>query len=155
MITESATVLEVRGDVALVRTRAQAGCQRCAEGRGCGGDVMSRLLGDRLRTVQVATGGHALAPGDEVEIGLHERALVQASAAMYLLPLVTALLAAVAAAGMLGGTDGIVAVAALAGLGLGLVWTRRFGARRAGDDRFRPRVLARSFLSGSPGGSSG
>ena len=141
MILEPATVVEVHDDIALVRCLSQSGCQRCAEGKGCGGGVMSRLLGDRLNLVSVGTGGKALRVGDDVLIGLHEQGLVQASAAVYLVPLVTGLLGAVAAASAIGAGDAIVLSGAVAGFAAGLIWARRFGVQKEGDDRFAPRII--------------
>ena len=141
MIVEPATVVEVHSDVALVRCLSQSGCQRCAAGKGCGGGVMSRLLGDRLNLVSVATGGKTLRVGDEVLIGLHEQGLVQASAAVYLVPLITGLLGGVAAASAFGAGDAIVLAGAVAGFAGGLAWARRFGVQREGDDRFAPRII--------------
>lgn len=141
MIVEPATVVEVRADVALVRCLSQSGCERCAAGKGCGGGVMSRLLGDRLNLVSVATGGKSLRAGDEVLIGLHEQGLVQASAAVYLVPLVAAMLGGVAAASAIGPGDAIVLSGTVVGFVGGLFWARRFGVQREGDDRFAPRII--------------
>jgi sigma-E factor negative regulatory protein RseC len=144
VIVESATVLELDGDAAIVRCHRQAACQRCAEGRGCGGGIMSRLLGDRLRTVRVALDGRTLQPGDEVTIGLDENGLVRASAAMYFIPLLGALALAFAATAVFGRGDAIEVAGAIGGFWGGLVWARRFGRSREGDERYRPRILGRS-----------
>jgi len=144
VIVENATVLELQGDAAVVRCHRQAGCQRCAEGRGCGGGLMTRLLGDRLQAVRVATNGWTLRPGDEVTIGLDENGLVQASAAVYLVPLLGALALAVAATAVFGGGDAVAVAGAFGGFSAGLVWARRFGRPGEGDERYRPRILSRS-----------
>ena len=143
MITETATVLDVRGEVALVRCHGQAHCQRCAEGRGCGGGAMSRLLGERLHAVQAATDGLEVEPGDEVTLGLEPQGLVLASAAVYLVPLLGAVAGAVVAAEWLGRGDPAAVTAAAIGFTAGLFWARRFGRRHRNDGRFRPRILAR------------
>ena len=144
MITEPATVLEVRGDIALVRCHSQAGCQRCAEGRGCGGGALSRLLGERLHAVEAVVARDLdLRPGDEVTVGLEPRGVLHASAAVYFLPLLTAFAGALVAAAWAGSGDAIAVAGAAAGLAAGLAWARGFGRRRAGDGRFRPRVIDR------------
>jgi sigma-E factor negative regulatory protein RseC len=143
LITEPATVLEVRGDTALVRCHSQAACQRCAEGRGCGGGALSRLLGERLHVVEAATGGLDLRPGDEVTVGLEPRGFLHASAAVYFLPLVTALGGALIGTAWFGAGDAVALAGAVAGLAAGLAWARGFGRRRSGDGRFRPRVIDR------------
>ena len=143
MITEPATVLEVRGGIALVRCHSQAACQRCAEGRGCGGGALSRLLGERLHAVEAVAGDLDLRPGDEVTVGLEPRGFLHASAAVYLLPLLSALAGALIAAASFGSSDAVAAEGAVEGLAAGLAWARGFGRRRAGDGRFRPRVIGR------------
>jgi glycosyltransferase involved in cell wall biosynthesis len=77
--------------VAWVACQRQVECQRCAEGRGCGGGVLGRLLGDRLHKIRAATGSVAVAPGDQVLIGLGEDVVLRAAAAVYLVPLLLAL----------------------------------------------------------------
>jgi sigma-E factor negative regulatory protein RseC len=141
VIVERATVIEIDGDDALVRCHAQAGCQRCAQGRGCGGGIMAKWLGDRLQAVRVGTDGLALRPGDEVAIALEERGLVQASAAVYLVPLLAAMAGAAAAGLGTAGGDGPAVAGAIAGFCGGVAWSRRFARRRQDDGRFRPRVL--------------
>jgi sigma-E factor negative regulatory protein RseC len=143
LITETATVLDVSGGIALVRCHSQAHCRRCAEGRGCGGGAMSRLLGERLHAVQVATDGLPVEPGDEVTLGLEPRGLVLASAAVYLVPLLGAVAGALVAAEWLGRGDPVAVAAATLGFTGGLLWARRFGRRHRNDGRFRPRILAR------------
>jgi sigma-E factor negative regulatory protein RseC len=141
VIVETATVLEVRGDVAIVRCHRQAACERCAEGRGCGGGIMARLLGERLDGVRVPTNGMSLTPGDEVAIGLEEQGLVLASLAVYFVPLAGALAGSAAVASLIGGGDPAALAGAGAGFAAGLAWARRFGRRHRGDGRFRPRLL--------------
>jgi sigma-E factor negative regulatory protein RseC len=153
VIVETATVLEIRGDEAVVRCHRQAACERCAEGRGCGGGIMARLLGERLDGVRVPTGGMSLKPGDDVAIGLEERGLVLASLAVYFVPLAGALAGAAAVSSLIGGGDPAALVGAGAGFAAGLAWARRFGRRRRGDGRFRPRLLgAAGHPSGPPPG---
>ena len=143
MITEPATVLRVSGDVVWVRCEAQQACRRCAEGRGCGGGLLGRLLGDRLRTVRVTGGGIEVDIGDRVLIGLAETALVRASVAMYLVPLL-AMLAGAIGLGQVGGAGEIWAVAGgAAGFFAGLVHARRFGDRHGSDSRYQPVVMGR------------
>jgi sigma-E factor negative regulatory protein RseC len=97
LITETGRVLEVEGDWAWVACRRQVECARCAEGRGCGGGVLGRLLGDRLHKVRAATGSVAVAAGDQVLIGLGEDVVMRAAAVVYLVPLLLALAGALAA----------------------------------------------------------
>jgi sigma-E factor negative regulatory protein RseC len=103
LITETGRVLEVEGEWAWVECRRQVECARCAEGRGCGGGLLGRLLGDRLHKVRAARGSVAVAPGDQVLIGLGEEVVLRAAAAVYLVPLLLALAGGAAAGALAGG----------------------------------------------------
>lgn len=144
MITETGRVLQVDGEWALVACRRQVECARCAAGRGCGGGVLGKLLGDRLHQVRAATGAVPVAAGDRVLIGLSEDAVLRAAAAVYLVPLLAALAGAVALGLLLpGGELGAIAGAAL-GLLLGLRWARTYGERHGTDPNLQPVVLGLS-----------
>lgn len=143
MITEAATVVRIDGDSVWVRCDAQRACQRCAEGRGCGGGILGRLLGDRLRTVRAARAGVPVSVGDSVVIGLAETALVQASLAMYLLPLTTMLAGAMATWRLAGPGEMATILGGVAGFVAGLLYARRFGVRHRHDPRYQPVVVGR------------
>lgn len=151
MITETGRVLEVDGDWAWVACRRQAECARCAEGRGCGGGVLGKLLGDRLHKVRAATGAVRVFPGDQVRIGLGEDAVLRAAAAVYLVPLLAALAGGVAAATVAGGGDLPAIAGAATGLLLGLGWARRYGRRLAADAAWQPVILGLADGEGCAG----
>lgn len=142
MIIETARVLRVSGAVAWVNCESHAGCRRCAEGRGCGGGILGRLLGERLREVRVDAAGYRLTAGDRVSIGLSETALLQSSLVMYLVPLLTMLAAALIADRLapLPWRELASVAAAAPGLLAGLALARVFG-RRQGRSAFGPRVV--------------
>ena len=101
------------------------------------------MLGERLREVRVDTAGHALKTGDRIRIGLSETALLQSSLMMYLVPLLTMLVAAIAARLLapVAWSEAASVVAAVPGLLAGLVMARNFGRRRHGRAAFSPRVV--------------
>lgn len=154
MITETGRVLEVEGDWAWVACRRQVECQRCAEGRGCGGGVLGKLLGDRLHKVRAATGAVAVEPGDQVLIGLGEDAVMRAAAAVYLVPLLLALAGGVAATTLAGGGDLAALAGAVAGLVLGLGWARSYSRRHAADSSLQPVILRLTDGAGCAGRAS-
>lgn len=141
MIEEQAEVTAIDADGAWVACRAQAGCARCAEGRGCGGGLLGRWLGDRLHRVYVIHQG-GLAVGDCVVIGLDERAVLRAALLVYGVPL-GALLAGAWLGHVLYASD----LAALAGAALGLLvgfgWVRAFSRKIRRHRGFQPAVLRR------------
>jgi sigma-E factor negative regulatory protein RseC len=144
MITEEATVLRCDGSRVWVAPRTVADCKRCAEGRGCGGGILGRLVGDRLAAVEVDPDGHDLQAGERVLLALSEPVLIRASLTAYLLPL------ACVFAGALAGRliaplegDGAEVFGALAGLVAGLALARRVSRPRARAAGWQPRVIAR------------
>lgn len=148
MITETGQVLEVGSGHAWVACRRQVDCARCAQGRGCGGGLLGRLLGDRLHKVRAATRDLPVSPGDRVLIGLDEDAVLRAAAAVYLVPLLGALGGGVAGAAVVPGSEPAAIAAAAAGLLAGLGWARGYSRRHETDARFHPVVLERLTAEG-------
>lgn len=151
MITETGRVVGVEGDWAWVACRRQVECARCAEGRGCGGGVLGRLLGDRLHEVRAATGSVVVAPGDQVVIGLGEDVVLRAAAVVYLVPLLLALAGGAIAAKLGGGGDAAAILGAAAGLVAGLRWARGYGRRNAANASLQPVILRRTDSAGCAG----
>ena len=145
MIRESATVLRVQGSMVWVSCRNQTGCQRCAEGRGCGGGLLGRLLGDRLREIRVVSDRKDLQVGDQVVIGLGDSVLLKASLVLYLMPLILMFVTA-ALFSFASKADGDISsvAGAILGLSAGLWLARRYGRRHNRDSLFHPRVLERT-----------
>lgn len=141
MIIEPGTVVRVSSQHAWVRCDAQAGCRRCAQGRGCGGGYMGRLLGDRLRLVRAAIVDVVPKAEDRVLISLSETALLKASLVMYLGPLVAMLIGAMSVSMTVGPGEAGIVLGGVAGFLGGLLNARRFGLRHAQDGRFQPVVL--------------
>lgn len=144
-------MLEVDGSWAWVACRRQVECARCAEGRGCGGGVLGRLLGDRLHKVRAATGEIEVRPGDQVLIGLAEDVVMRAAAVVYLLPLLAALAGAVAFSSLAGGGDLAGFLGAAAGFLLGLGWARAYSRRHDRTAAFQPVILRRTDGAGCGG----
>ncbi len=138
MLQQSSRVLELHPDGVRVCTRAATHCARCAQGRGCGGGLIGALMarGD-TSMIAVCDDPARTQVGDAVTVQLPERALLEAAALAYLLPLCTMLLA-VALAMIAGvGREGLVALAALGGLLLG-GWLARRIVRHVRAQRFCP-----------------
>ncbi|HEX5787594.1 MAG TPA: SoxR reducing system RseC family protein [Woeseiaceae bacterium] len=110
-----------RGMRALVAVAGGSGCPRCAEGRGCGAGLLGRRR-DRCIEVPVPPGA-SLVAGQGVNVYLDGPSLFGAAAVVYGLPLAGAVLASVLA-GSAGLADGGTALAALAGVALGLCVAR-------------------------------
>ncbi|MGD8378751.1 MAG: SoxR reducing system RseC family protein [Gammaproteobacteria bacterium] len=141
MILERGVVRERQGDYAWLECDSQAGCARCAEGRGCGGGLFSRLLGDRLRRMRVLNTLDA-GVGEYVIVGLEESAVVTGSLVAYGLPLVGLLVGAIGADALLAGSNDLAElVGGAAGFGLAWLGGRRLAGSLALAARFQPVML--------------
>ncbi len=147
MLQETGRVESVSEGFAWVVCASQSNCQRCREGRGCGGGLLGRLLGDRLHRVRAVTNGQTLIIGDRVELALSEAALVRGAVRVYGLPLAGFLLLPIAARWLFG-LSGDFSLLALGAVGLlaGLTLARRHGAQVARDPQFQP-VITRRLAS--------
>ncbi|MBA3564432.1 MAG: SoxR reducing system RseC family protein [Gammaproteobacteria bacterium] len=144
MILERGRVIRLAGPHAWVARAGAAGCERCAAGEGCGGGLFARLTGRRLYEVRALDAVGNVAAGDEVVIGLPERALLAGAFAVYAVPLAGLLLGAALAGALFGvASDAGLLLAGGAGFLAGIVWLRRYARRAAADPRFEPRIVER------------
>jgi len=122
MIEETAVVIEVRGQQALLQTQRQSACQSCSVKSGCGTSTLSKVVGNRSSQFIVENTLQAQ-PGNQVIIAVNENALVQGSLLVYLLPLVLMLVAGVFAE-LLFSTEFITILFSLAGFVLPVLLVR-------------------------------
>jgi sigma-E factor negative regulatory protein RseC len=113
MIETPARVIRAEGAAAWVVSEAPSSCGACG-GKGCGSSVFNRLWHPDHPEYQVANPIGA-SPGEAVVVGLPEGALLQASGAAYLVPLLALLLGA-GLGQLLGGPESGELAAALGGL---------------------------------------
>ena len=86
MITEQAIVTRCTGKQVELELQRGSACGQCELNRGCGTGALGRLLGKRSKPLIIET-EHVLKPGDRLQLGLSESALVKASLTIYGLPL--------------------------------------------------------------------
>jgi sigma-E factor negative regulatory protein RseC len=148
MIEEQAVVVGVDQDMALLEITRSKPCGLCGQTRGCGISIWGRLLGHRNNVFRAVNQINART-GDNVVVGVDEKALLAGSLAVYGVPLFF-LLGGAAMGGMLaaGNADAYALTGAVGGLVLGLFWLRRHAAGRRLDGRYRP-VILRSADSGA------
>ena len=145
MLEELARVVRVEGNQAWVETQRQSTCGACSAQRGCGTATLSKLFGNRRNVVRVLSAVQ-LRVGEQVVIGIRERALVRGSLAVYAVPILLLLLG-----GLIGelGADQFIwtnaefasVMLGLLGLVGGLVWLKSFTRRIQNDANFQPVVL--------------
>jgi sigma-E factor negative regulatory protein RseC len=143
MIEEHARVLQLRDKLAVIEIQRQNACQSCELSGGCGTGSLGRLLGQRAQIYTIPNEQN-LKAGDDIVIGMPDRSFLLASLMMYVLPLLTMLLAALTAQLIFNASDGAVALIALTGLGLGLYATIRLSASDFAR-RFQPRFMRREL----------
>lgn len=148
MIEERAIVRRVQGGEIHVQALNPGNCPRCAEGRGCGGGILAKLVSRQRPDVRVESRLSDLRVGEMVVVGIDESALLSASVWVYLVPLGAMLLAGAIAQQWLQAPDPIVMAFGIAGLALGLAWLRRQSARAGEQTRFRPVILRREGAGG-------
>ncbi|TCK17575.1 RseC/MucC-like positive regulator of sigma(E) [Thiogranum longum] len=152
MLEETARVVNVDHDAIWVETQRRSTCGSCAASKGCGTAAISRVVGNRRSLVRVLA-SMPLKIGDEVIIGIRERALVKGSLAVYAVPIILLLLGALL--GELGAqrflwqsAEAGSLVLGISGFVAGLFWLRRFTRHIRHDADYQPVVLRK--LSGHP-----
>ena len=144
MIEETAIVVAIEGEQALLQTQRRSACQSCSVKQGCGTSVLAKVVG--TRSTQISVKNHLQARvGDEVLLGIEENALVQGSLLVYALPLVMMLVFAVAGewlAQTLGWEHELFAILAAALGFVVAVFMIRFGLNKTGLKRqIQPHML--------------
>lgn len=139
-------VVSASGTSVLVTSIDRAACARCANGQGCGGGVLGRLV-RRSGPLQVLADNHCgqtLRTGDAVVIGLRDEALVGASLLVYLVPLLGMMAGAAMGHALNLGADWVVACLGIGGLLLGFAVVAMRSRQPQVQKRCRPVVLRRA-----------
>jgi sigma-E factor negative regulatory protein RseC len=141
MIEETALVVGIEQDVAMLEIVRRNPCGLCGQTRGCGTSAFGRLLGHR-NNVFKATNPLNAQVGDQVVVGVDEKALLSSSLLVYGVPL--SMLVAGALLGTLlapEGGDVWPLIGAVLGLAAGLLWLKGHAMGRGMDARYRPVIL--------------
>ncbi len=137
---ESATgiVSSIESGVATVIVNALGGCKRCASGRGCGAGMLIGSEQRRQLKIDVPV-GMSLTSGDHIRLTVSRRHLVRAAMLAYGVPLASVMVFSGAAWVSGVATSDLAAIGfAVAGLGAGLIGSRRILGRDAACERFLP-----------------
>lgn len=149
MIEERARVIAVEDGQLLLEAQTQSTCTSCAARQGCGTSVLSRWVGRKFTRFQVPNTVNATV-GDEVVVGLAEKAMLQGSVLVYLLPLLAMIAAAVLADSLIATDAGArelrVLVSAMAGFGLMLYLSRLLLSSRGRRRGLTPVVLRKNIV---------
>ncbi len=136
MIDASGTITALDGNYAIIRMD-EAGCGRCHEPGGCGGNPLSQVFCNVPRTFRVLNPGNS-AVGSRVTVVIAEGSVRRSATLAYGLPLLALFLGAVGGSALAGETGAI--IGSLGGLlcaWLALRYAQRSGAL---DQRSQPYI---------------
>jgi len=87
MIEEQVRVVAIEGELLLLEAQSQSACGGCAAKKGCGTAVLSKVVGQKFSRFQ-AKNTIGANVGDLIVVGLTERALLNGSFVIYMLPII-------------------------------------------------------------------
>ena len=148
MIEQGATVVAVEEQTAWVETQRHSACGACAMNKGCGAGTLARAFGFKSPRLRVLN-SQGVSVGDQVVIGIDERALVRGSFAAYMMPILFmlgfAMLGESFFAEWLAIKSDVVSLSfGIAGLIVGLLWLSRYNLRVGHDSRYHPVILQKA-----------
>lgn len=144
MIEENARVVAVDGNQVTLLVDRQSACGRCASGSGCGTSLLTAWFGRRPVTVSLPTTAR-VRKGDNIVLGLEERAVQRGALLLYATPLAGLLGGAIAGhqfALRLGLPQELVSILlGLSGVMAAVLWIRHRSQRASSDTRQQIHVL--------------
>jgi sigma-E factor negative regulatory protein RseC len=146
---ENATIIALENDCVWVETLRQGSCSSCSASAGCGQGLMSKMLPGRehyIRALIEQQQLQGLAIGQTVAIEVPDAQILEASAVVYLVPLVLLIAGAMLGTWVLPGDAGAISGAVL-GLLLGAVIVRWHARVKRNDQRFQPRVVSQGVTA--------
>lgn len=139
MIKEIARIAEIDESGVWIEPQRQSTCGGCSANKVCSVNALHQVLGNKRSRMRLLT-DQPLSKGQLVLVGLEEDALAKGTLAVYGMPL----LGLIVGAGIgeaLALADGIVALAGITGLLLGLMGVRRFSRKAAASSDYQPQLL--------------
>jgi len=141
MIEETGTIVKIEHQKIWIEMVKQSACASCSAQKGCGQSLLAKI-GDGKRLLIQAENPDQLAVSvdDRVVLGVEEKSFITASLIVYLLPIVSMFLLAVAFQ-LQGSSEPVVIAAAAVGLAAGFLLTRLLSNRLARSCSYRPVLL--------------
>jgi sigma-E factor negative regulatory protein RseC len=146
MLTETARVVAIEPESLWVETIRKSTCGTCAAQKGCGHGLLNRL-GDGKRGYVRVLESQKLAAADcrvddQVLIAIPEEIILRGSLIVYMLPLISMLLAAALATTVFPAShDGYALAGAFLGLLLGFSAVRLHARRHRHNQHYQPTLL--------------
>lgn len=132
MIEERAVILSLETShdntdtIATLEIERKTACGLCGQTRSCGNALWGKLFAHKSAAFKANNRINAKI-GQSVIVGINEQALLKSALLLYLLPLVTTLIASILTMKWLGNNESAI-FGALIGLGLGLLWVKGYTA---------------------------
>jgi sigma-E factor negative regulatory protein RseC len=146
MIEQQARVINIEGDQLVLEAETHSSCSACDVKNGCGTSVLAKWVGRKFTRFNAKNTVDARV-GDQVIVGLSEKALMSGSLAVYLWPLLGMIAFSLASDMMLlqddDYRDQIIAVSAGFGFVLSLLLCRKILANDDYREHLTPVVLRR------------
>jgi sigma-E factor negative regulatory protein RseC len=132
MIEERAVILSLEANpdipdapvIATLEIERKTACGLCGQTRGCGNSIWGKLFAHRSTAFKAKNNINATV-GQSVIVGINEQALLWSALLLYILPLVTMLSASILVM-QFNDSNGLMMLAALVGLVVGLLWVKGF-----------------------------
>jgi sigma-E factor negative regulatory protein RseC len=148
MIEQTAVVLRIDGQFALVEAQRESSCGQCNAKKGCGTGILENSIGRRAMQLKAINRCNAQ-PGDEVVVAVPEKGFIKSAFFTYLLPLLLMLLGAVAAQQLSilrdsAYQDFIALAGAAVGFVAAMIILRRYSQKMEKDVQLQPVVIRKS-----------
>ncbi len=145
MIEERGVVVEIKDKFAFVQTQRDNICGHCAGNKSCGTASLARVVGQKESLVKVINQKNVKV-GDRVVIGVAEDALLKSSLALYLIPLLSLFILAIAYESLAiffgwPNYEILTALAGMLGLFAGLNWVKRISVKMSEDMKYQPEII--------------
>ena len=144
MIKETGKVVKIVDDMVWVETTVTSSCNACAAKSNCGTSAIAKAFSDKS-VINEVENTLAAKLDDTVEIGIPEESVLLGSFYLYLLPLISAILAAIATQFWLSRfiqiSEGSVIFATFLGGALGFLIAKQL-IDRSDNDKYKVRMLA-------------
>lgn len=142
MIEQTGKVVAVEGEFAWVATLRESACGKCQSSQTCGTGVISKLFNSARHDSKVVNRLGAQ-QGDSVVIGIDEKTVIRSALIVYMLPLLTLIVAALVADTLFQSSEWITALGGGLGLLSGLIFVRWFNQRIQHNPRYHAVLLRR------------
>lgn len=158
MLTETGRVVAVEAQSLWVETIRQTTCGTCAAQKGCGHGLINQISDGSRSYIRVLCPEHESSVckvNDQVRISIPEEVILRGSFIVYMIPLLTMLVGAVAAVDWFAGDPDILAIAgASVGFVVGVGLVRWHAWHHRDDTSFQPTfievVRPESLLASAP-----